>query len=453
MSTQTDSLVELQAIADRVVDQARAGEHIEVSVSRGGHTDIRVYQGEVEHFVSATDQGISVRVIKDGRTGSSYAGTLDDSAIAEVLAEARENAELGSYDEWAGLADPDGVPVVKQQLWDDVLVQFPTEKKIDIAKELERLATIGDPRVRIDDANYSDGYGETAFATTNGIRAADRANSCYASVSTLAEDNGETQTGWAYSVGRNPTEFDLEKAGREAAERATRLLGAVKPQSKKTTVVLDPFVTAQFLSIIGSTLNGESVVKGRSIFANRVGEDVAHPSFVLIDDPTDSRAYTAAELDGEGLATRRNVLIDKGVLRGFVHSSYSARRAGTKSTGNAIRSSVGGTPGVGCLALQIVPGTKSQEELIAAVSDGVLVQSVQGLHSGVNAVSGDFSTGASGLMIRNGVTAEPVREFTIASTLQRMLLDIVEIGADLEWLPMRATGVSLVISDVMLSGA
>jgi PmbA protein len=453
MSTQTDSLVELQAIADRVIDQARAGEHIEVSVSRGGHTDIRVYQGEVEHFVSATDQGISVRVIKDGRTGSSYAGTLDESAIAEVLAEARENAELGSYDEWAGLADPDGVPVVKQQLWDDVLVQFPTEKKIDIAKELERLATAGDPRVRIDDANYSDGYGETAFATTNGIRAADRANSCYASVSTLAEDNGETQTGWAYSVGRNPTEFDLQKAGREAAERATRLLGAVKPQSKKTTVVLDPFVTAQFLSIIGSTLNGESVVKGRSIFANRVGEDVAHPSFVLIDDPTDSRAYTAAELDGEGLATRRNVLIDKGVLRGFVHSSYSARRAGTQSTGNAIRSSVGGTPGVGCLALQIVPGTKSQEELIAAVSDGVLVQSVQGLHSGVNAVSGDFSTGASGLMIRNGVTAEPVREFTIASTLQRMLLDIVEIGADIEWLPMRATGVSLVISDVMLSGA
>jgi len=391
-------------------------------------------------------------VIKDGRTGSSYAGTLDDSAIAEVLAEARENAELGSYDEWAGLADPDGVPVVKQQLWDDVLVQFPTEKKIDIAKELERLATAGDSRVRIDDANYSDGYGETAFATTNGIRAADRANSCYASVSTLAEDNGETQTGWAYSVGRNPTEFDLEKAGREAAERATRLLGAVKPQSKKTTVVLDPFVTAQFLSIIGSTLNGESVVKGRSIFANRIGEDVAHPSFVLTDDPTDSRAYTAAELDGEGLATRRNVLIDKGVLRGFVHSSYSARRAGTKSTGNAIRSSVGGTPGVGCLALQIVPGTKSQDELIAAVSDGVLVQSVQGLHSGVNAVSGDFSTGASGLMIRNGVTAEPVREFTIASTLQRMLLDIVEIGADIEWLPMRATGVSLVISDVMLSG-
>ena len=453
MSTKTDSLTELLAIADRVIDQARPGEQIEVSVSRGGHTDIRVYQGEVEHFVSAQDQGISVRVIKDGRTGSSYAGTLDESAIAEVLAEARENAELGSVDEWAGLAEPDGVAVVPQQLWDDALERFPTEKKIDIAKKLEQLALAADSRVRIDDSNYSDGYGETAFATTNGIRAADRANSCYASISTLADDNGETQTGWAYSVGKNPNEFDLEKAGREAADRATRLLGAVKPQSKKTTVVLDPFVTAQFLSIIGSTLNGEAVVKGRSLFANRIGEQVAHPSFMLIDDPTDSRAYTAAELDGEGLATRRNVLMENGVLKKFVHSSYSARRAGTQSTGNAIRSGVGGTPGVGCLALQVVPGNKTQEQLVAGVSDGVLVQSVQGLHSGVNAVSGDFSTGASGLMIRNGITAEPVREFTIASTLQRMLLDIVEIGGDIEWLPMRATGVSLVISEVMLSGA
>lgn len=453
MSGDIASLEELQAIADRVVDQALPGEQIEVSVARGGHTDVRVYQGEVEHFVSAQDQGISVRVITNGRTGSSYAGTLDESAIHEVLAEARENAELGSVDEWAGLAEADGVAVMPQQLWDETLLSYPTEKKIEIAKHLEQLAVKSDARIRIDDANYSDGYSEAAFATTNGIRGTHRSNSCYASVSTLAEENGETQTGWAYAIGKNPNEFDLEKAGREAGERATRLLGAVKPQSKKTTVVLDPFVTAQFLSIIGSTLNGEAVVKGRSLFANRVGEEVAHPSVVLIDDPTDSRAYTASERDGEGLATRRNVLIENGVLRGFVHSSYSARRAGTRSTGNAIRSGTGGTPGVGCLALQIVPGNKTQENLIANVSDGVLVQSVQGLHSGVNAISGDFSTGASGLMIRNGVTAEPVREFTIASTLQRMLIDIIEIGGDIEWLPMRATGVSLVISDVMLSGA
>jgi PmbA protein len=122
------------------------------------------------------------------------------------------------------------------------------------------------------------------------------------------------------------------------------------------------------------------------------------------------------------------------------------------STGNAVRGGFAGAPGVGALALQLVPGTRSQAELIADVGEGLLVQSVQGIHSGVNPVSGDFSTGAAGLMIRDGQVAEPVREFTIASTLQRMLLDVVEIGGDVDWLPMRAAGVSLVVSGITLSG-
>ncbi|MEL0284465.1 MAG: metallopeptidase TldD-related protein, partial [Ilumatobacter sp.] len=243
-----------------------------------------------------------------------------------------------------------------------------------------------------------------------------------------------------------------EAAG-DAVDRATRLLGATKPRSRRTTVVLDPFVTAQVLGIIGSTLNGESVVKGRSLFRDRLGETIAAPGVTLIDDPTDPRAFTATDVDGEGLAARRNVLIDSGRLEMFVHSGYSARRAGTVSTGNAIRGGVAGLPGAGCQALQLVPGARAQEELISSIDDGVLVQSVSGIHSGVNTVSGDFSTGASGMSISNGAIAAPVREFTIATTLQRLLLDIIEIGADLRWLPMRAAGMSLVIGDVTVSGS
>ena len=439
----TRELDELQAIADRVVAKALPGEEIEVHVTRGRETDIRVYQGEVEHFVSAQSQSVSIRVIHEGRTGTSSGGVLTDDAVDEVLAEARENAELGSVDEWAGLADPDGVAIVKQDLWDDTLADYPTAKKIELAKELERLTLAADSRLRIDDANYSDSASEEAFATTKGIRSSGRSNNCYATVSVLADDNGETQTGYAYAVGKNPDEFDLPAAAAKAAERATKLLGAVKPPSKRTTVVLDPMVTSQFLSIIAGTLHGESVVKGRSIFANRVGEEVASPLITLTDDPTDSRAYTAHEIDSEGLAARRNVLIKDGVLQMFVHSSYSARRMNAKSTGN----------GSGCMALQLTPGTKSQEELIAGIDEGVLIYSVQGLHSGVNPVSGDFSTGASGLMIRGGKIAEPVREFTIASTLQNMLKNVVAVGGDVDWLPARAVGLSLVIDGITMSGA
>jgi len=265
----SQSAADLQDLADRIVAQAKRGEQIEAYVSRARETDIRVYEGQIEHFVSARSEGVTVRVIRDGRTGSSYAGTLGDDVIAEVLGEARENAELGTVDEWAGLAEPDGHPKIDQELWNERLESFPTEDKIAIAMKLEKLALAADPRVRVDDANYSDVSAEAAYSTTTGIRSGARENGCYASVSTLADDGGETQTGWGFSVGKWPGEFDLDKAGRDAADRATRLLGAVKPASKRTTVVLDPMVTAQFLAIIGSTLNGESVTKGRSIFASR----------------------------------------------------------------------------------------------------------------------------------------------------------------------------------------
>jgi len=345
------------------------------------------------------------------------------------------------------------VPPTDQPLWNDELAAFPTERKIDLAKELEQLTLAADKRVRVDDSNYADAFGEAAVATTTGIRQWGRENGCYVSVSTLADDGDETQSGFGFSVGRSPQSFDLPRAAREAADRATRLLGATKPPSRRTTVVLDPFVTAQLLGIIASTLNGEAVVKGRSLFKDRLGEEVA-PAFVsLVDDPTNPLAYTATDVDGEGLAARRNMLIDGGVLQMFVHNSYSARRASTVSTGNAVRGGFSGTPGVGALALHLQPGTRSQEELIADVDDGLLIQSVQGIHSGVNPISGDFSTGAAGLLIRNGQVAEPVREFTIASTLQRMLLDIGEVGGDVDWLPMRAAGVSLVVNDVTMSGA
>jgi PmbA protein len=187
------------------------------------------------------------------------------------------------------------------------------------------------------------------------------------------------------------------------------------------------------------------------LFADRVGEVVASGFVDLVDDPTDPRAFTATETDGEGLATRRNELIVGGVLQGFVHDTYTARRMATRSTGSAVRG-FKTTPTAGCMAVRLVPGDRSPAELIAGVSNGVLVQEVTGLHSGVNPVSGDFSTGAEGLRIRDGEVAEPIREFTIGSTLQRMLQDVVAVGNDLEWLPMSAAGLTLVIDDVTVSG-
>ena len=227
----SDSVAELQQIADRVVAMAKPGEHIEAFVSRDAETDIRIYEGQVEHFVAAKTEGVGIRVIREGRTGFAYAGVLDETAVAEVLAEARDNVQFGTPDEWAGLAEPDGVEVIEQTLWSDGLAEYSTDGKIALAKELEMLTLAVDSRIRVDDANYADVASESAVATTTGIRRTGRENGCYVVVSTLADDGDETQTGFGFSVGRSPIEFDLGKAAKEASDRATRLLGATKPST------------------------------------------------------------------------------------------------------------------------------------------------------------------------------------------------------------------------------
>ena len=443
----------LLAIGDRVAAMGHDDEQVEAVVVHERETEIRVYEADVESFSSAESAGVGIRVVKDHRQGFAYAGSLDDDVLEETLADARDNAVFGTPDEYLGLAEPDGIAPAQLDLWRDELLALPTEAKIDLALELERLTLGADPRMTcVESAEYVDTFAAAAIVTNTGIRSASRETACYLMVYALAEEGDDTQTGFGFSLGRDPATLDPSAAASDAAERATRLLGATKPKYERLTVVLDPWVTAQFLGIVSSTLSGEAVLKGRSLFADRVGEQVGAPMLELVDDPTNPEAFSATETDGEGLATRRNVLISDGVLQGFVHNAYTARRLGTRSTGSAVRG-FKSTPGAGCMALALAPGTRPQSDLVASIDNGVLVQGVAGLHSGVNPVSGDFSTGAEGLRIRGGALDEPVREFTIASTLQRMLLDVQEVGSDLQWLPMRSAGVSLVIGDVTVSGA
>ncbi|HEX4863388.1 MAG TPA: TldD/PmbA family protein [Acidimicrobiales bacterium] len=445
---------DLLGLATTVAGWARDGEQVEAYVARGRDTEVQVYEGDVESLSSAESAGIGIRVVNGRRQGFAYAGSLDMDVVRETLDEARDNAGFATDDEFVGLASPDGVPPADLDLWRDDLASFPTSEKVSLAIELERAVRAGDPRIRqVQAAEWGDGAIESAVATSTGIRASSRKTSCYLSAYAVAGSGTDTQTGAGYSVGRSPADLDLEKAAGDAVERATRLLGAVKPRSAHLTVVFEPRITATLLGILAGTLDGESVLKGRSLFANRLGEQVSVPWLTLVDDPTDPEAYGATRFDAEGLATRRNVLIEGGVLQKFLYNTYSARWAGTVSTASAVRGGFKSGPGTGARALSVVPGELSPEQVLAKVGDGLMVQSISGVHSGVNPVSGDFSVGAEGMLIRGGQLAGPVREFTIASTLQRMLGEIVAIGNDLERLPSNAAGVTLAVSDVSMSGA
>jgi PmbA protein len=443
---------ELQQIADRVVAMAAPGEQVEAVVGWSRDTEVRAYGGEVEHFVSADSAGVGIRVIDGGRQGLSWAGVLDDAALADCLAEARDNASFGSVDPDAGLAEPDGVEPVELRLYDERLLSVSTEERIRLAVELEALVRAGDPRISgVESADYADSVSATAIASTTGIRSAGAETSVYVGTYALAADDEDTTTGFGFSVGRSIEELDVQLAADDAVERCVRLLGARKAPSERLTVVLHPYVTSQFLGLVAEMLSGEAVLRGRSPFAGRVGETVGSVLLTMFDDATDPAAPTASDTDGEGLACRRVPLIEGGVLQGYLHNAYTARAGGTRSTGSAQRSPRS-APGVGPHVVTLTPGSLGVEQLLATVGDGLLVHEVAGLHSGVNPVSGDLSVGAEGVRIRGGELAEGVREVTIASTLQRMLGDVVAVGSDLTYFPWESTGVSLAIADVTMSG-
>lgn len=445
--------MDLVALARSVVEQARRGEQVEVYVARGVETDVRAYDGAVESLSQATSAGIGVRVVVGGRQGFASAGSLEDSEVAGALADARDNAGFATPDDHVGLAVPDEVPAAALELWDESVLATTLETKIELALALERRVRGATPRIRqVSSADYGDMAWESAVVSSTGVCAASRRTSCSLVVSAVAGEGADSHTASGLSAGRGIGHLDPEAAATDAVLRATRLLGAGKARSTRCTVVFDPRVTATVLAVVGGALSGESVTKRRSMFSERVGETVAAASVELVDDPTDPRAFSAARFDGEGLACRRNGLIVGGVLRGFVHDTVSARRAGTVSTGSARRGGYATTPVAGCRALSLAPGTLSAEAVLEAVGDGLYVQSVTGVHSGVSAVSGDFSVGAEGLWVRGGALADPVREVTVASTLQRMLHEVVFVGADVVWLPGSAAGQTLAVADMAVSG-
>ncbi|MDQ1429812.1 MAG: PmbA protein [Actinomycetota bacterium] len=449
--------VDLLALARRVAGDARPGEQIEAYVLRSRDVDVKVFGGDVESLAVAEIEGVGVRVIIDSRQGYAWAGSLDPDVVTETVAEARDNAGFGSPDESYVLASPadyEGIAPPALDLWRDDVLAVPTEAKVALALELEAATKRADGRVRgVESASYGDAAIESAVANSLGVEVSTRRTVASCSAFAMAGEGTATQTGSGFSAGRAFADVDAQEAANDAAERAVRLLGAKQIPSTRLPVVLDPLVTRSVLALLGGALSGEAITKGRSLFVGREGEAVAGGGITLIDDPTLEVAFGAATHDAEGVPTRRLELIAGGRLDAFLHNVSTARRAGATTTGSAIRGGFKSPPGVGARALHLLPGELTAAEILASVPEALYVQSVSGLHSGTNPVSGDFSVGAVGLMVRGGEFAEPVREVTIASTLQRILHDIVHVGADLTWLPGGGAGMTLLVGDMSVSGA
>jgi len=318
------------------------------------------------------------------------------------------------------------------------------------------VALAADDRIAgVEQAVYADSAERVSIRSSAGVKGEFETSSCFAYLQALAEGDGGRETGLGFGLGRGPAALDPEAIGREAAERAVAMIGAGKPASRACPVVLDPTVAASFVGVIGGVLGADAVQRGRSPLADRVGEQVASDALVLSDDGLDPDGLASSPLDGEGVPRRRTALIEDGRLRTYLHDTYTARRGGAESTGNAGRSGYRSEPGVSPSNLIVEAGPHRFEDLLRQAEGGVYVTDVAGLHSGVNPVSGVFSVGASGREIAGGELAAPVREFTIASDLVSMLRAVVAAGADPRWVPFGGSvrTPALLVGEMTVSGA
>jgi PmbA protein len=428
----------------------------EAYASEAREREVRVHGGEIESLTVATQRGLGLRAWVGGRVGYAYGTDLGEPGIAALAARAVEAARAADEDEFAAPPAPSAEPPPALELNDSSIDSMSMAEVADLALAVEREALAADSRVAgVEQAVYAGSADRVAIASSTGIGGEYESSSCYVYAMVLARGDDGSETGLGFDLARGPRGLDPVAAGREGAERATAMIGAVKPGSRSCPVVLDPTVAASFVGLVGGVLGADAVQRGRSPFADRIGTEVGGEALTLNDDGLDPGGPATAPFDGEGLSSTRTALIEAGTLRTYLFDTYTARRGGVESTASAGRAGYRSLPRVSSSNLVVATGSLEFEGLLDEAGDGVCVTDVAGLHSGVNPVTGVFSVGASGRAIRGGELAEPVREFTIASDLVSMLGAVRAAGARARWVPFGGSVSTppLLIGEMTVAGA
>jgi PmbA protein len=439
MSARSEALLEsptdLREIAVDVIDRARrvGATMAEAVVRDGTEFSTVVRRGEVETLKEAGSRALGLRVFLGHQAASTYSSDFTPEGIEMLVSGAMELAKITSPDPTSGLPDKSELGQISGDLqlyYDDVYSLAP-EERIEYARRAEKAALDSDPRLtNSDGGSFDAGTGRKVLANSLGFVGEYRRSLCsvYAAPIARAED-GAMQRDYWYSSARTLSKLDSpENVGREAARRTLRRVGARKIASTRVPVVLEPTVAASIIDNIFDAATGDAVYRQATFLVDQLGQKVAGENITLIDDGTMVGGFGSSPFDGEGVPTRRTVVIEKGVLKSYLLNTYTARKLGLKTTGNAARG-LAGTPATGSGNFFLEPGTRTQQQIIAGVKQGLYVTEFLGF--GVNLVTGDFSRGASGLWIENGELTYPVEEITIAGNLKDMLNNIAEIGSDL----------------------
>lgn len=424
--------------ADIVSKAVKAGaSDAEVTIREGDEFSTTVRMGQVETLKESGSRGMGLRVLVAGNNGYRVASTstsdFTDDGIAHLVNGALALARVTSEDPFAGLADASEFGQLQGdlQLYHEDVYSLPTAERIEYARRAEAAALSADTRItNSDGGSFDAGTGRKVFANSRGFAGEYRGSSCSISVSPIAlGQSGEMQRDYWYTYARSIKKLDTpESVGAEAARRTLRRLDARRVKTQQAPLVFAPEIARSLIGAIFDAASGDSIYRGASFFTGKLGEQVAAPSVTVVDDNTIVGGFGTSPFDGEGLPSRRTVIVENGVLVNYLLNTYTARKLGMRSTGNASRG-LAGNPGTGAGNLFLVAGSQSPEEILRSVPSGLYVTELMG--QGVNMVTGDYSRGASGLWIENGELTFPVQEITIAGNLKDMFRNITAIGNDL----------------------
>ena len=425
-------------------------DHAEVFVVKNRSQEIEIKDDSLDQIKQSESQGVGLRVIKGNRQGFSFSSDFRSSAVDKMVTQAIANSTYN--DEEPALYFPEqGRYYPQPDLYDAATGAHTMEEKIELAKETARQAKLYDSRVKsIERSGYEEGEIEMWLANSHGLSLYQKGSFCGLFALALSEQDGEQQSGYGMNSCISYRDLSPEEAGKMAGRRAVQLLGASQVKSGVMDLVLEPLIAMQMMGIISSCFSGEAVLKNKSFLSGKLGEVVASRELTLIDDGTMPGRLGSASFDGEGTAAQRTVLLENGVLKNYLYDCLSAKKAGAVSTGNGMRGSYKGVPHIGTSNYYLEAGSLSPEQLIGSVEKGIYVTEILGAHT-ANPVSGDFSFGASGILIEHGKLSHPVRGITIAGNFQQLLQKISGIGSDLTFYGSQGAP-TIRISDISVSG-
>ncbi len=433
---------ELEELAADVVALAmKAGASDAEAVAReGDEFSVNVRMGQVETLTESGSRALGLRVFLGKRSASTSTSDLTPGGIRQLVEGAMALARITEEDPFTGLPETDAFGSLPQQLnlyFDDVY-SLPGPERIEWARRAEAAALEADPRItNSNGASFDAATGRKVLTNSRGFAGSYRTSYAGISVSPLAVDaNGAMQRDAWWSSARRMADLESpESVGREAARRTVRRLGARRVPTQQVPIVFAPEVARSIIGSIFEAASGDAIWRSASFLAGKLGESIAAGGVTIVDDntmllPSGVGGFGTSPFDGEGLPSRRTVVVEDGALQSYLLNTYTARKLGMSSTHNASRG-LAGTPGIGCGNLYLLPGTQTPEELIGEVKAGLYVTSLMGF--GTNIVTGDYSRGATGLWIENGQLTHAVEEITVAGNLKEMLRNIGAIGNDLEF--------------------